>query len=146
MKKKITTKNGGKGKQVVVLIAIAATAVMLYFTTAMNAVDLVLFVLTLLLFAGGMVLWSFQLDVRRPQFLEYASKGSAGVVDNPNVGKATLFGFLAATLAGVLTLLLLYDDYTTGWIRILGIAAGFMLARLFLFYRNLQVYFHEIEL
>ena len=128
------------------LIAIAATAVLLFFTTGIGLFDLVLFTVTLLLLAAGMVLWSFQLDVRKPQFLEYASKGSAGVVDNPNVGKATLFGFLAATLAGVLTLLLLYDDYTTGWIRIVAIAAVFCAARAFLFYRNLQVYFHEIEL
>ena len=127
-------------------IAIAGTAVMLYFSTGIGLLDLVFFILTLLLLAGGTVLWSFQLDVRKPQFLEYASKGSSGVVDNPNVGKATLFGFLVATLSGILSLLLLYDDYTTGWIRILALAAAFLLARVFLFYRNLQVYFHEIEL
>ena len=40
----------------------------------------------------------------------------------------------------------LYDDYTTGWLRIVGIAVGFCAARAFLLYRNLQVYFHEIEL
>ena len=127
-------------------IAILGTAVMLYFTTEIGLFDLALLVLTLLLLAGGTVLWSFQLDVRKPQFLEYASKGSSGVVDNPNVGKAALFGFIVATLGGLLSLLLLYDNYTTGWLRIVGIAAGFLAARAFLFYRNLQVYFHEIEL
>ena len=127
-------------------IAILGTMVLLYFTTGISILNLVLLAVTLLFLAGGMVLWSFQLDVRRPQFLEYASKGSAGVVDNPNVGKAALLGFLAATLAGVLSLLLLYDDYVTGWIRIIAIAAVFCAARAFLFYRNLQVYFHEIEL
>ena len=127
-------------------IAIAATAVMLYFTTGIGLLDLILFILTILLLAGGTVLWSFQLDVRRPQFHEYASKGSSGVVDNPNIGKAALFGFLTATLGGILSLLLLYDDYTTGWLRIVLIAAAFLAARAFLFYRNLQVYFHEIEL
>ncbi len=127
-------------------IAITATAIMLYFTTGIRILDLALFVLTLVLLAAGTVLWSFQLDVRRPQFHEYASKGASGVVDNPNVGKAALFGFIVATLAGALTLLLLYDDYVTGWVRILGIALCFAVARAFLFYRNLQVYFHEIEL
>ena len=127
-------------------IAIAGTMVMLYFTTEIGILNLVLLAVTLLLLAGGMVLWSFQLDVRRPQFLEYASKGSGGVVDNPNVGKATLFGFIAATLGGVLSLLLLYDSYLTGWLRIVLLAAAFCAARAFLFYRNLQVYFHEIEL
>jgi hypothetical protein len=127
-------------------IAILGTAVMLYFTTEIGLFDLALLVLTLLLLAGGTVLWSFQLDVRKPQFLEYASKGSSGVVDNPNVGKAALFGFIVATLGGLLSLLLLYDNYTTGWLRIVMIAAGFLAARAFLFYRNLQVYFHEIEL
>ena len=128
------------------MIAVAATAVMLYFTTEISILNLVLFTVTLLCLAAGMVLWSFQLDVRHPQFHEYASKGSSGVVDNPNVGMAALFGFLTATLGGVLTLLLLYDDYKTGWMRIIAIAAGFGIARAFLLYRNLQVYFHEIEL
>ena len=127
-------------------IAITATALMLYFTTGISLLDLALFVLTLVLLAAGTVLWSFQLDVRKPQFLEYASKGSSGVVDNPNVGKAALFGFIVATLAGALTLLLLYDNYVTGWVRIVAIALAFAAARAFLFYRNLQVYFHEIEL
>lgn len=127
------------------IIAVLATSIMLYFTTGISVLNLVLFTVTLILLAAGMVLWSFQLDVRRPQFMEYASKGS-GVVDNPNIGKAALFGFIVATLGGALTLLLLYDDYATGWLRIIGIAAGFCAARAFLFYRNLQVYFHEIEL
>ena len=87
------------------LIAILATAVMLYFTTGISVMNLVLMTVTLLLMAGGMVLWSFQLDVRRPQFLSYASKGATGVVDNPNVGLAALLGFLSATLCGVLALL-----------------------------------------
>ena len=127
------------------MIAILATAVMLYFTTTISLLNLSLFIVTLLFLGAGMVLWSFQLDVRKPQFLEYASKGS-GVVDNPNVGLATLIGFLTATLGGGLSLILLYDDYITGWIRIVLIAFAFLVARIFLFYRNLQVYFHEIEL
>ena len=128
------------------MIAILGTAVMLYFSTGMGIFDLALFILTLLFLAAGTVLWSFQLDVRKPQFHEYASKGSSGVVDNPNVGKAALLGFITATLGGVVALLMLYDDYATGWLRIVGIAGGFLIARAFLFYRNLQVYFHEIEL
>ena len=127
------------------MVAVAATAVMLYFTTAISILNLSLFIVTLLFLAAGMVLWSFQLDVRHPQFHEYASKGS-GVVDNPNLGKAALFGFLTATLGGVLSLILLYDDFITGWIRIVLLAFAFLVARAFLFYRNLQVYFHEIEL
>ena len=128
------------------LVAIGATGVMLYFTAGIKPLDLVLFVATLFLLAAGMVVWSFQLDVRRPLFAEYASKGASGVVDNPNVGLAALIGFIVATIAGALTLLLLYDDYVTGWLRILGIALGFFLARVYLFYKNLHVYFREIEL
>ncbi|MBO7761254.1 MAG: hypothetical protein J6T24_00490 [Clostridia bacterium] len=127
------------------LIAILATTGILYFTTGMGVIDLLLFAVTLLFIAGGVVLWSFQLDVCHPLFHEYASKGG-GVVDNPNVGKAALYGFLTATISGLLTLLLLHDGYVTGWIRILLLATCFLAARVFLFYRNLQVYFHEIEL
>ena len=127
-------------------VAIAATTAMLYFTTEIKVLDLILLSVTLFLLAMSMVLWSFQLDVRRPQFSEYASKGSAGVVDNPNVALATLLGFIIATLAGALTLLMLYDDYITGWLRILGITLGVCVARIYLFSRNLQVYFKELEL
>ena len=127
------------------LIAILATAAILYFTTGMGVFDLLCFIVTLLFIAGGVVLWSFQLDVCHPLFHEYASKGG-GVVDNPNVGKAALFGFLTATISGLLALLLLHDGYMSGWIRILLLATCFLVARAFLFYRNLQVYFHEIEL
>ena len=115
------------------LVAIALTVAMLYFTTEIKILDLILLSVTLFLLAVTMVLWSFQLDVRRPQFAEYASKGSSGVVDNPNVGLATLIGFVVATLAGALTLLMLYDNYITGWIRILAIALGVCAARIYLF-------------
>ena len=128
------------------LTAIASTAVMLYLTTDINIVDLALFILVLFLLSVSMVLWSFQLDVRKPLFAEYGSKGAEGVVNNPNVGLATLLGFIIATLAGALTLLLLYDDYATGWLRIVVIAVAFCIARIFLFSRNLKVYFRDIEL
>ena len=127
-------------------VAIAATSVMLYLTTGISLMDIMLFTLTLFLIAVGMVLWSFQLDVRRPQFAEYASKGTTGVVNNPNVSLAALIGFLTATIAGALTLLLLFDDYVTGWIRIVAIAFAFCAARVYLFACNLRVYFREIEL
>ena len=128
------------------LFAIAATALMLYYTAEIRPLDILLFTVTLFLLAVILVLWSFQLDVRRPQFAEYAAKGASGVVDNPNVGLATLIGFGLAFLSGALTLLLLYDDYLTGWLRILGIVFGVCLARIYLFISNLQAHFEDLEL
>ena len=128
------------------LFAIAATAIMLYYTAEISPLDLLLFTVTLFLLAVILVLWSFQLDVRRPQFAEYAAKGASGVVDNPNVGLATLIGFGLAFVSGALTLLLLYDDYVTGWLRILGIVLGVCLARIYLFISNLQAHFEDLEL
>jgi len=125
--------------------SILLTMVMLYFSTDITALNLGLLAVVLLLLSTGLVFWSFELDVRRPRIHDYAVKGNA-VIDNPNIATAIVQGFVVATLAGIVTLLLLYDDFRTGWIRILLLALAFFFARWFLLRRNLSVYFKEIEL
>ena len=72
-------------------------------------------------------------------------KGGDSVVNNSNVAKAVVIGFFTATIAGVLTLLLLMDSFTSGWIRIILLAAAFLIIRWYLFRRNLKVYFNDIQ-
>ena len=54
-------------------------------------------------------------------------------------------GFGMATLAGLLTLLLLLDGFISGWIRIILIAVAFFAMRLYLYNSNLKVYFDDIQ-
>ena len=76
--------------------------------------------------------------------IDFATKGS--VVDNINIAKAVVIGFITATLTGVLCLLLLWDNMAFGWIRLIGISLAFLVARIFLLKRNIEVYFNELQM
>ena len=131
---------------IVNLVVLAATFVMLTFTTNLGAVDLILMALLLIVLSSAHILWSFQLDINNPRILDYAQKGNS-VVDNVNVGKAILIGFITATIAGVLALLLLMDTTKlSGWLRLFAIAGAFLLARFYLLRRNIKVYFNDIQM
>ncbi len=129
---------------IVDLLAVATMCGVLAVTTTLSATDIALLVVVLVLVSMGNILWAFQLDITNPKVNDYAVKGDA-VVDNPNVARALGIGFVISTLMGVLTLLLLIDDYVSGWIRIIAIAAAFFVARLYLYNSNLKVYFNEIQ-
>jgi len=113
-------------------------------STSLSATELGLMTLLIVLFSMGHIFWSFELDVRNPKIADYITQGDA-VVDNPNVAKAIVTGFVTATLVGVVTLLLLIDNYVTGWVRIMIIAAAFLAARLYLYRSNLKSYFNDIQ-
>ena len=129
---------------IVDLLAVASMCGVLIYTTTLSATDIALMVVMMIFISLGNILWAFQIDITNPKVNDYAVKGDA-VVDNPNVAKALVVGFVISTLAGVLTLLLLIDSYVSGWIRALLIALGFFLARLYLYNSNLKVYFNDIQ-
>ncbi|MBR1747894.1 MAG: hypothetical protein IJ735_06780 [Clostridia bacterium] len=129
---------------VVDLLAVATMCIVLTVTTKLSAVDIVLMVFTIIPVSLGNILWSFQLDITNPKVNDYAVKGDA-VVDNPNVARALVIGFVISTLFGVIGLLLLFDSHLTGWIRLILIAYAFFGARLYLYISNLKAYFNEIQ-
>lgn len=127
------------------LLAVAVTMVVLVYTTTLKTTDLILTGILILFVSLGQIFWSFQMDINNPKINDYATKGDA-VVDNPNVARAIIMSFIVATLFGFLTLILLLDHYTTGWIRVLVIAVAFFVARLYLYQSNLKAYFDEIQM
>ena len=126
------------------LVALAITFIMLTFTTTLSTNQLILMAIVLVFMTTGHIFWSFQLDVNNPRMIDFATKGS--VVDNINIAKAVVIGFITATLTGVLCLLLLWDNMAFGWIRLIGISLAFLVARIFLLKRNIEVYFNEIQM
>ncbi len=127
------------------MVALIFTFIMFRIITTLTTVDLVLLAVLLVLTTMGHILWSFQLDINNPRILDYATKGN-NVVDNVNIGKAVVIGFITATLLGALSLLLLMDAFVSGWVRLLAIAAAFLVARIYLLRRNIKVYFNEIQM
>lgn len=98
---------------------------------------------TVILVNSGHILWSFQIDLLSPKLSDYASTGSLS--NNPNVSQSIIIGIVLSLLFGGVAALLLIDDYTTGWIRIILLAAAFFLSRLFLFGKHVKYYFSDIE-
>ncbi len=131
------------------LMSVIVTAGMLvfmkkYIGLRIEMMDVILMSCCILFISIGQAAWSFEFDLRKPKITDYAAKGDA-VTDNGNVAKAIGNSFLIATLLGLLSLLLLLDAYTYGWIRLVAIAFGFLLARLYLFNSNLKAYFNDIQ-
>ena len=129
---------------VVDLLAVATMCLVITFTTTLAPKDIALMAGIILPVSLGNVLWSFQIDLLNPKINDYAVKGDA-VVDNPNIAKALIFGFLISTIIGALSLLLLIDNYASGWARIYAIGFGFFGIRLYLYKNYLKVYFNDIQ-
>ena len=129
---------------VVDVLAVLTMCLVITFTTTLPAQDIALMAGIILPVSLGNVLWSFQIDLLNPKINDYAVKGDA-VVDNPNIAKALLFGFLISTIIGAVSLLLLIDNYASGWARIYGIGYGFFGIRLYLYRNYLKVYFNDIQ-
>ena len=127
------------------MVALVLTFIMFRLITTLSAVDLVLLAVLLVMTTMGHILWSFQLDINNPRILDYATKGN-NVVDNVNIGKAVVIGFMVATLFGGLAFVLMLDNVASGWVRLLAIAAAFLAARIYLLRRNIKVYFNEIQM
>ena len=129
---------------VVDVLAVLTMCLVITFTTTLPAQDIALMAGIILPVSLGNVLWSFQIDLLNPKINDYAVKGDA-VVDNPNIAKALLFGFLISTIIGAVSLLLLIDNYASGWARIYAIGYGFFGIRLYLYKNYLKVYFNDIQ-
>ena len=90
------------------------------------------------------IFWSIQLDIEHPKINDYSTRGE-GVVDNANIAKSMIIGFVVGALLSTVSLLLLLDAYVSGWVRFFIIIGAYLFARVFLFKRFLKIYFFEIE-
>ena len=131
--------------EIVNILSILTTVIVLVYTTKISAINLVLLTILLIVLTTGHILWSFQLDIVNPQILQYATKGNE-VVNNPNVAKSVVIGFVISLLAGVAILLMFLENYVSGWIRVMLLAFAFAFFRLYLLNDNVKVYFNEIQM
>lgn len=130
---------------VVNLLAVLASSIMIFYTCRLSILDVIFMIITICIVSLGNIMWNFELDVINPKINEYAVKGES-YIDNPNVSKAIFNGFLVSMFSGIITLLLLFDAYVSGWIRILLIATAFLAVRIYLLNSNLKAYFNDIQM
>ena len=125
-------------------LAVMMMCFVIGFTTTLLSRDILLIAGIILPVSLGNILWSFQIDLKNPKINDYAVKGDA-VVDNPNIAKALVIGFLISAFIGAANLLLLIDSYASGWARVYLIGYAFFATRLYLYRSNLKVYFNDIQ-
>lgn len=123
----------------VIIVTIAALA----FVGIMEITAVLNIGVVLLLINTGHIFWSYELDLMNPKMFEYAQTHS--IDDNPNATKSILIGTAIAFIVAIILVALLFENYTTGWIRIILIALAFFGARLYLLINKINVYFDAIE-
>lgn len=99
--------------------------------------------IVLLLINTGHIFWSYELDLMNPKMFEFAQTQS--VDDNPNATKSILIGTAIAFLSAAILVALLFEDYKSGWLRMILMALAFLGARLYLLINKINVYFETIE-
>lgn len=119
-------------------------AAMLMMTTRLSLLDVVLLMASILCISLGQIAWGAEFDIRKPKITEYATKGD-GVTDNGNIAKAMAVAFLVSTVFGVIGLLLMAESYLFGWVRLVALSVGFLVARFYLLHSNLKAYFEDIQ-
>ena len=98
--------------------------------------------LVFLLFNSGHILWSYELDLLNPKFMEYAN--SQSIDDNPNATKSILIGTVLSLGVCAITIAMLFENVVTGWIRLILLAAAFFGIRLYMLLSKSKLYFNEI--
>ena len=89
------------------------------------------------------IFWSFELDLMNPKFKEFA--GNQAIDDNPNATKSIIIGAALAIIFAGLLIFFIFENQVLGWIRVIAIGFGFLMARLYLLVNKMNVYFSEIE-
>ena len=93
----------------------------------------------------GLILWSFQLDINNPSLREYASNGDATAVKN--VSQSIKIGLIVTLLFTGLAVFFLIDGGSSviTWVKLLGLAFAFLVARFYFFRNYLKYVFPRIE-
>ena len=126
------------------LASLCMMACMTLMTTPLPLMDVVMLMTCILCVSLGQIAWGFEFDIRKPKITEYATKGD-GVTDNGNIAKAMAMSFVVSTLFGIVGLLLMAENYMFGWVRLVALSVGFLLARFYLLHSNLKAYFEDIQ-
>ena len=125
-------------------LSIVIAFLVLMLVVHITLTDLILLFAVILLLNTAHVFWSFQYDMLEPNFADYALTGNLN--NNKNVGRSIFTGILMAVGFGAVGAFLLFEDYTTGWIRLILLALAFLLLRTVLLLWNMRVYFKRIEM
>jgi len=128
------------------IMIIISFVVLTIFAKGIENIGLYWLLLIAILFVNaGLIFWSLQIDIMNPNLREYASSGDSSSMNN--AGKSILVGFVMTIIFTTLVIIILVAGGNPfwKWVKIIGIALAFMLARAYLFNSYLKNIFSEIE-
>lgn len=128
------------------MIFITFLTISIFSKNIQNITNYWLLMVAILFINGGLIFWSFQLDIMYPKLRDYAQSGDSTRLNNP--ARSMLIGIVISTVFMLLTVLILLGGGSSliKWIKIIGLAGIFLTLRAFLFNRYLKYVFPEIEL
>ena len=85
--------------------------------------------------------WSAEMDVMNPQNLQYQTTGSEQ--KNPNETKSIIAGFLSSAIFAFITFFLMQENVRVAFIKTAIVALIFLLARVYLFFTRVKLYYKE---
>ena len=128
-----------------IIIIISFVVLIIFATRIENVVPYWLLLIAILLINAGLIFWSLQIDIMNPKLREYAASGDSSSINNAS--RSILIGFITTILFTALVVIILFTggNPVWQWVKIIGVALVFMLARMYLYNSYLKNIFPEIE-
>jgi hypothetical protein len=118
-----------------------STGVILYLTISLSIAEIVMIIASIVLIYLAHMLYSAELDLMNPQNQLYASVGNSE--SNPNETKSTLIAFLVSFLTAAVVFALLLEGRGKVFDKLLLVAAGAFIYRIWMFFSMLKLYYKE---
>jgi hypothetical protein len=111
----------------------------------LNAIYVILIMLSCVAINCGHVVWSASLDLMNPQNEIYATSGEMD--DNPNEKSSTISAFIVSALYAFFSFILFSDviknAVSTACVKLLLIGIVFLIATVYMYVNKIKVYYNE---
>ena len=122
-------------------ISVIGAACFYVYTSGASTFELVCVSITGSALSIAHLLWSAEMDIMNPQSDQYATIGVE--FDNPNVKKATVIALIISVLFAFLVYFLAPSGLNSTFIKLAFISTVFMLARVYLYFIRVKLYYKE---
>ncbi|MGN0961663.1 MAG: hypothetical protein ACI4PF_05665, partial [Christensenellales bacterium] len=125
---------------IVMTISILATCIV-YSEFANSIVNIPLLFISIESLYLGHLLWSAELDIMNPQYLQYSTTGTH--TNNPNEVKSTIYTFAISAIFAFMTYFIIGEGFAKFWIKAMIVSLIFFAFRLYFYLIKIKVYYKE---
>ena len=107
----------------------------------LTAAEATMLALVIIFVGWAHLLWSAEMDVMKPQHDQYATLGLT--FDNPNERNSTVIAFILSALFAFCLYFIMSEGRLVATIKIAAIAFVFLIARVYLYFTRIRLYYAE---